>query len=226
MLGIIVGAAVATKMIGAVSEVVSDVVSDAVKNQNKNLEDMVFVNVSAADFQQKNFLDVIRNLLGMGFTNVNVYEIRQHNEGFFTRNIYGKVESVSINGNSSFVKGARFARGAHVLVSFHVFKNSPKVYIPDLQNRAASAVQQPRYNQQPGYNQQRGYNQQPGYNQQRGYNQQPGYYNQPGNPQRSSNNSNPYVQWSVGFKCRCEYCNSIFLNKDWRCPYCGAPVDK
>ena len=33
MLGIIVGAAVATKMIGAVSEVVSDVVSDAVKNQ-------------------------------------------------------------------------------------------------------------------------------------------------------------------------------------------------
>lgn len=135
MLGLLIGAAVASQLIDTVKESIDTVKDSIQESKIHNMQDMVFINQGASGFYQKNYMDVIHSLLGMGFYNVNAVEIRQHKQGFFTRQIYGQVQSVSINGNDHFSKGERYARGAHVVVSFHVFKDSPHVVIPELEHR-------------------------------------------------------------------------------------------
>lgn len=203
MLEVLIGAAVASNLLNAIN------INTLATNQAK--KDMIFVSCSASHFYQRQYMEVIHAMLGMGFTNVNVVELRQHRQGLFTKNIYGQVETVSINGNDSFKKGDRFSKEAHVVVSFHVFRDSPHVVIPELEhnNRSHSGYVQPGY-QQPinvnvnidngprdnGY--QRQYNGNPYYEQQRQYNYEI--------PQK-----------------RCAYCGALASKHAVFCPHCGAP---
>lgn len=220
MLGVLIGAAVASSLIKDTTNIIKDTINEA---SSRAMKDMIFVNCSASDFYQKQYMEVIYALLGMGFTNVNVVELREHREGFFTRKIYGQVESVSINGKDSFHKGERFAREAYVVVSFHVFKDSPHVVIPELENRNRTQplYEQTRY-QQPinvnvnidtkpqGYGYQYGQNQYNG-NPQYDYNGTP-YYEQ----QRQPVNNVP--------ERRCAYCGLIVPRNAVFCRHCGAPL--
>lgn len=190
MLGVLVGAAVATKMVG--------VISKAAKNY---MQGVIFVSCTASSFRGADYLDVIHNLQGMGFTNININEIR-HNRNFLTRNIYGKVESVSINGNSEFQKGDMFAQGAHVVVSFHVYKDSPRVEIPELYRRTEHLDRQLGYQQPVNVN----------VNIQ---NELPHYDNNPS----VSNHSGEATTWY-----RCAYCGATIPNSKGFCPRCGAAL--
>lgn len=227
MLGMLIGAAVASKMVDAVSETITEIG----RNYKHGIQDMVFVNSSASDFYQRNYLDVIRNLLGMGFTNVNASEIRQHRNNFFTRNIYGQVESVTINGDSSFKKGDRFAKGAHVMVSFHVYKDSPKVVIPELQKRPEPSERYYGNYQQPinvNVNINNGGPYGGVYVDQRSGGVYP--------DQRSQFPNSDFDYAAYGYKnvpswadepmpsYHCQYCGSLIMNRDGFCPRCGAPI--
>ena len=207
MLGLLIGAAVASQLIDTIGEASNHIIEAS----THAMKDMIFVNCSASNFYQKQYMEVIHAMLGMGFTNVNAIELRRHKRGFFTNNIYGQVESVSINGNDSFKKGERYAREAHVVVSFHVFKDSPHVVIPELEYnyRSQPVYEQPRY-QQPinvnvnidngprEYGYQRQYNGNPNYDQPRPYSYEV--------PQK-----------------RCAYCGALASKHASFCPHCGAP---
>ena len=214
MLGLLIGAAVASQLIDTIGEAsnhIIDASTHILDASSRATKDMIFVNCSASNFYQKQYMEVIHAMLGMGFTNVNAVELRQHRENFFTRNIYGQVESVSINGNDSFKKGERYAREAHVVVSFHVFKDSPHVVIPELEYnyRSQPVYEQPRY-QQPinvNVNIDNGPRE---YGYQRQYNGNP-YYEQ----QRQNTYDPPQK--------RCAYCGVLASKHAAFCPHCGAP---
>ena len=213
MLGLLIGAAVASELIDTIGEVSTHII-DATTHATKG---MIFVNCSASNFYQKQYMEVIHAMLGMGFTNVNAIELRRHKRGFFTNNIYGQVESVSINGNDSFKKGDRFAREAHVVVSFHVFKDSPHVVIPELENnnRSHSGYEyyvHPNYQQpmQP-INVNVNINNDP-----RGY----GYQWQ-GNGNPNYGQQRPY-SYEMPQK-RCAYCGCLVYKSAAFCTHCGAP---
>ena len=198
MLGLLVGAAVASKMIDVISE------SAKTRSKAKIIRDgLVIVNSDSAGFAERNYLDVIRDLQGMGFTNITAKEIRKHRKGLFNSSLYGKVESVTINGENSFSKGKAFAPGVHVLVAFHVFKDSPPVDIPDLRRNPVEHRQQPE--QQP-YQQPVNVN----VNIQQPYGQSV----PPFNPYGEDN-----IQWF-----RCSYCGSMIPNSKGFCPRCGGPL--
>ena len=222
MLGLLIGAAVASQLIDTIGEASNHLIDAS----THAMKDKIFVNCSANDFYQKQYMEVIHAMLGMGFKNVNAVELRQHRQGLFTKNIYGQVESVSINGINNFKRGDRFAKEAHVVVSFHVFKDSPHVVIPELErnHRSQPVYEQPRY-QQPmppinvnvnidngprDYGYQRQYNGNPNYGQQRQYNGNPNYGQQ-----------RPY-----GYEMpqkRCAYCGVLVPKHASFCSHCGAP---
>jgi len=210
MLGLLIGAAVASELIDTISEVSTHII-DATAH---SIKDSIFVNCSASTFYQKQYMEVIHALLGMGFTNINAVEIRKHRQGFFTKNIYGQVESVSINGNDSFKKGDRFVKEAHVVVSFHVFIDSPHVVIPELEynTRSHPVYEQPRYQQPINVNVNidngfRGY----------GNQQSQGQYN--GNPYYGQQRQYTYDMPQK----RCAYCGTLAPGHAAFCPNCGAP---
>ena len=195
MLGLLVGAAVATKMAGVISE--------AAKS---HMQGMIFMNSDSESFSGRNYLDTIHILQGLGFTNINVSEIRKHKYGLFTKNLYGKVESVAINGKTEFQKGSMFPQGAYVLVSFHVYKDSPRVEIPELNRRAGVPVQQYGGYAQPVNVQVNIRNEQPN----AGLPVRNGYYGE----QPTSN----------GYPC--DYCGAIIPNKRGFCPRCGGQLGR
>lgn len=210
MLGLLIGAAVASELINKIGDVSNHII-DATTHATK---DMIFVNCSASNFYQKQYMEVIHAMLGMGFTNVNAIEIRRHRRGFFTNNIYGQVESVSINGNESFKKGDRFAREAHVVVSFHVFIDSPHVVIPELENnnRTYSGYE---YHEMPRY-------QQP-INVNVNISNGPGEY---GYQWQGNGNPNYGQQRSYTYDTpqkRCAYCGCLVNKSAAFCSNCGAP---
>ena len=208
MLGLLIGAAVASQLIDTIGEASNHII----KASTNGMKDMVFVNCNASNFYQKQYMEVIHAMLGMGFTNVNAVELRQHRENFFTRNLYGQVESVSINGNDSFKKGESFAREAHVVVSFHVFKDSPHVVIPELEhnNRSHSGYAQPGYQQPINVNVNID-NGSRNYGYQNQYNANPNYEQQ----QRQYTYEIPQK--------RCAYCGTLVPKHASFCSQCGAP---
>ena len=217
MLGLLIGAAVASDLIdtiGGAIETIGEASTHIIEASNNARKDMIVANYGASHFYQKQYMEVIHTLLGMGFTNVHAVEIRKHRKGFFTQNIYGQVESVSINGNDSFQKGTRFAREAYVLVSFHVFKDSPHVVIPELEHRTRShaGFEQPGY--QPPINVNVNINNGP----------QPDRY-QYGQRQYNGNpNHGQQRPFSSGMPAkRCAYCGVLAPQHAVFCPHCGAP---
>lgn len=210
MLGLLIGAAVASQLIDTIGEASNHIIEAS----THAMKDMVFVNCSASNFSQKQYMEVIHALLGMGFTNVNAVELRRHRRNFFTNNIYGQVESVSINGNENFKKGERFAREAHVVVSFHVFKDSPHVVIPELEYhyRSHPVYEQPRY-QQPMQPINVNVNIDNG---PREYGNRRQYYGDSNYEQQR-----PYT-YDIPQK-RCAYCGALVFKNAAFCTHCGAP---
>lgn len=142
MLSLIIGAAVAAKMVDTVKDIYSES-----KPVNANY---LTIGINETDLENKDYRQVIDILLGKGFTNIETYEIREYRNSFFNRDMYGKVKSVSINGNSSFRKKDVFNVDAYVLISFHVFKDSPPIIIhklEQLKSRYEFNYAQPHYSE-------------------------------------------------------------------------------
>lgn len=212
MLGMIIGAAFAA---GLVEEI-----TDGIKKASiRNTQDMVFVNHKAEYFYQKQYTDVIHDLLGMGFTNVNAVELRKHKKSIFTKKLYGQVESVSINGDDSFSKGERFAKGAHVVVSFHVYKDSPHVTIPELEyrNNPRFAYDQNRQYANPQFQQPININLNID-NRAEGYK----YQDDPRLGYNNQRQAQLGYDYDESAKKRCSYCGILVPKYMSICPHCGG----
>lgn len=206
MLGMLIGAAVASKVL----DTVQTAINESEKRSKTIIYDsqgMLAVNKPSEDFSGIDYMEAIHTLIGIGFTNIKTHEIREYRNNFFNKNMYGRVVSVSINGDSDFKKKDIFPKTAYVLVSFHVFKDSPSVIIPELER-----LQNPYGGMAPN-----GYRPQPqGYNPNLGnvpYGYPPNQYAQPGYP--------TYVpERRAAF---CENCGYKFKDGDSFCQFCGAP---
>lgn len=201
MIGLLIGAAVASSIIGEIGDTAQKIYD----NRMNDMYDAVLLKRDAVSFHEQNYMDVIRVLLEAGFTDINTVEIRKYKSGFFTKGKYGKVESVSINGNNAFTKKTRFSRNAHVVVSFHVFKDSPPVVIPELQRRMQSVPQV-------------------GYPYQQPFNINVNIDNSPSQSGYQQPMGRNYPFFNPDDEKYCGYCNSLIPNNAGFCPRCGAPV--
>jgi uncharacterized Zn finger protein (UPF0148 family) len=70
--------------------------------------------------EKKNYIDVEKDLRAAGFTNIDLVKDEDLVLGWLHEE--GEVESVSINGESSFVEGEWFPKDAVVRITYHTFK--------------------------------------------------------------------------------------------------------
>ena len=95
--------------------------------------DTIKVCISAEEFSDRDYREVINILIANGFTNIQVNEIRDLKNSFFDQYDYGQVSRVSINGKEEFEEDDVFPAGAYVLVDFHLYVDSPSPDIPELE---------------------------------------------------------------------------------------------
>lgn len=162
MLGAIVGAVVAASMPEIIGNAAMGVMGGIstymegqmelkeVDNKMKRMEinnrlisehpnDYIQMRTTNAGFVNQNYADVIRNLAGMGFydINLNAMLIRK---GLFEKERTGLVANVSINGASNFDEIAVFPRDAHVVVNAIIHRNEDRLYMPELERIRQGAV--------------------------------------------------------------------------------------
>lgn len=120
MLGLIIGAAVAAK-------VIKNIASKPAQREG------IRIGVTADEFEDCNYRDVIQKLINKGFTNIKANEIREYKNTIFNRNKFGLVRSVSVNGRTNYLASDYFPEDSPICVSFDVFKDSPHIAIPELE---------------------------------------------------------------------------------------------
>lgn len=98
---------------------------------------MIPVSRDCSEFCDEDHTNVVRYFLGMGFENIHLKELRDLKHRRFGRDLCGSVKTVSINGDDSFKKGDYFPPSAYVLISFHLYPDSPSVPIPELEEKKA-----------------------------------------------------------------------------------------
>ena len=144
MLGVIIGVAALAKLARA-TEALEEAKSKApeiryvpepVKSKPKICYPGIRIGMDSNCIQAYYYQELIRDLISKGFTDITFSEIREQKQGFFNKNIYGRVLSLSINGYTEFEKDDTFPKDAHICVSFEVFKESPPVSIPELDRLA------------------------------------------------------------------------------------------
>ena len=139
MLGVLIGCAIASH----IAECVTTAAVAASDNSNKNKSskshhkerkpDEVVVNITAEDLRTKDFRDAIRILIGAGFTNIHLTEIRDSYEHWYNKGSYGHIQEVSINGRNDFGKNAVFFKDAYAEIKATFFIDSPPVVVPELE---------------------------------------------------------------------------------------------
>ena len=137
MLGMLIAAVAATEIAESVSANIAGAIKDSnirFPRRSASNSDYISVGQSSEEFVGSNYRQTINALLGRGFTNISTQEIRQYKNNIFNRDAYGRVVSVTINGTKSFNRRTTFPKDAYVLVSFHVFRDSPPAIIPELNN--------------------------------------------------------------------------------------------
>ena len=83
-------------------------------------ENEVKISVDAKSFRGDNYKQVIRELKDAGFENIDTEKLYDLINGWFVKD--GQVDRVSIAGNAEFTKGDIFAKDAHIIVTYHTFK--------------------------------------------------------------------------------------------------------
>lgn len=151
MLGAIVGAVVASAVpevignvalgvVGGVATVVSgklELEENKKKmemNQRLLLEhpnDYIQMRTSYYDFENRNYEEVIMNLAGIGFYDININSVLEK-KGLFEKERKGEVTRVTINGASGFGELSVFPKDAHVVVDAIVHKRGEFLVMNEL----------------------------------------------------------------------------------------------
>lgn len=156
MIGAIVGAVVASGLIeeaglGVVEGISSYFTGKMEANEQKKKLDMneqlimarpndyIQMRVTHDEMIGGNYNDVIRNLAGIGFYDINIHAIYER-KGMFSKERRGVVRTISINGNSSFDEMSVFPRDSHVVVNAVVHEQGDYLLMPELDNIRRGAV--------------------------------------------------------------------------------------
>lgn len=103
---------------------------------------MIEINItvpsSAATYKGLNYRNVISELENVGFTNIRTEVIYDLYTGWMVKD--GEVESVSINGNSSFIEGQTFKQTAEIVVTYHTFSNKKPNTEPTTSNDSTTST--------------------------------------------------------------------------------------
>lgn len=129
-----VATAARNSTIKAVGNTAVDVISATSKKQSQ--EDIVVKNGivfikptrSSQDYLGENTLDVVQELLGVGFEKVTLKPVKKLSEHSVKK--YGLIHTISINGNSEFLGIKKIPASSYILIEYLDFKNNvnPKVY--------------------------------------------------------------------------------------------------
>lgn len=104
----------AVKTVGAVGDY---------NNKRENVEsNIIKVPNSSENYFGMNFQDVQNELTAYGFTSIALLPKRDLVNGWLTKD--GAVEEVSINGKNDFKQKSKFPAGAHIVITYHTFRDS------------------------------------------------------------------------------------------------------
>lgn len=81
-------------------------------------ENLIFIPFSSDDFEESNYKDVLSRARAAGFVNIELIPIEDLITGWVTKP--GEVESVSIDGNTSFTKGDTYLSDVKFSITYHV----------------------------------------------------------------------------------------------------------
>ena len=81
---------------------------------------LIALPIESKDIDKKNYKVVVSQLKDAGFTNVKTEKIEDLITGWITKD--GQIESVSIQGETEFVKGKEIPKDTQITVSYHTFK--------------------------------------------------------------------------------------------------------
>ena len=88
-------------------------------SREEEKSDKISINHSSSQLVGKNYKDVVVKLQENGFINIKTEAMEDLIVGLFTED--GEVEQVEINGNIDFSSGAKFAKDAEIIVTYHTF---------------------------------------------------------------------------------------------------------
>ncbi len=110
---------------------------DMIMRQNPN--DYIQMRVNTIDFINQDFRDIIQNLAGMGFYDINIREVLVK-KGLFEKERFGQVLGVSINGARQFDTLSLFPKDSHVIVDAIIHKKEDHLFMPELINIRKGSV--------------------------------------------------------------------------------------
>lgn len=87
-------------------------------------EDGIKVPNSASSYEKMNYKDVMNELEGVGFTDIEIEVLDDLITGWLTKD--GSVEQVSINGSTDFSSGKYFPTNADIIITYHTFPKNEK----------------------------------------------------------------------------------------------------
>lgn len=97
------------------------VVKSLIKHHQEQIDGKIQVNYSSENLKSMYFEDVIVQLKKQGFTNIKTEKDEDLILGWLTKD--GEVESVSIDGATSFSSDSRFLPDAEIIILYHTFPN-------------------------------------------------------------------------------------------------------
>ncbi len=110
---------------------------------NANPNDYIQMRVNAEELINHDFYEVVMNLAGMGFYDINIKEVFVKLK-LFQKDQTGLVTAVSINGARSFDSLSAFPKDSHVIVEATVHKKDRKLYMAELSKIRQGAFKQQR----------------------------------------------------------------------------------
>ncbi|GGE32099.1 DUF4839 domain-containing protein [Streptococcus himalayensis] len=76
--------------------------------------------ITSENIHKQNYKTIVNQLKDAGFTNVKVEKIEDLITGLLKKD--GQIESVSINGDTDFIKGSKYEKDSKITVTYHTFK--------------------------------------------------------------------------------------------------------
>lgn len=94
--------------------------------------DFIQVRTAYNEMVNQYYIDVVKNLAGMGFYDININSIYKR-KGLFDKEQKGIVARVNINGSSTFDAMSIFSKDSHVVVEAIVHNKGEYLYMPELE---------------------------------------------------------------------------------------------
>ena len=97
------------------------VVGTITEHHKEQIDGKIRVNYSSDNFEGSNYEEVISQLKKQGFTNIRTEKEEDLVFGWLTKD--GEVESVSIDGVTSFSSDSRFLPDVEIVITYHTFSS-------------------------------------------------------------------------------------------------------